>query len=152
MSKDKTRHIVAYHGSIEKFDYIDLSKSIDIGFHIGSKKQALKRIKDKFGRVPVKNKYIYKVDIELSEDEIFDIEEDIFCVRYLYPDVRLAEIIANKFNIFKLNKKRYSLYNLRRFLLDKNIKLLKYYNDYEGDGFSYIVIDDTIKIKEINHG
>lgn len=144
--------IKAYHGSIDKFDRIDLSKTYDIGFHCGTYEQAMRRIFNLHGKKWNKNKFIYLVDVEINENEILDIGEDIFLCGF-YSNCRiLCDLLNERCSRIRFRRNKfYSYYDIRCKLRKNGIRVLSYDNDVEGKGKSYIILDDTIPITEINH-
>ncbi len=137
-----------FHGSTYKFDKIDLSKSMDIGFHCGNAQQAMTRLEwyDK------SNSFIYQINIdEVKQNEMVEVD-DVFNHLYSNSYEALYEQLSNRLEWFskECEKKNYYDYvSIRECLLNHGIKYILYNNWFEGEGCSYILLTTDYRLNRI---
>ncbi len=144
-----------YHGTDEIFDYPNyINSGREIGFHLGNFEQAL-NIKGKNNYPKYINKY-----------EIIDIRPlRMKDLRFWLPEYIADELIKMGFNVEKSGKgmwgsKFYEIENVLDVLKSEGFNSIIYKNEFEGDGDSIIVFDNSkikflgrerIKQKDYNH-
>lgn len=133
--------IKIFHGSRDCFDNILLYKCCDIGFHCGTLEQAIHRIIDG-GTCYVKtffNSYIYEFDIDINEKEMITLPD---CISWADLSI-VKEKLSNEYPSMIIDNIN-SLESLREYLANKGIKYIRYKNEIEGKGYSYILLDENI--------
>lgn len=134
-----------FHGSRDCFDNILLHKCCDIGFHCGTLEQALFRIVDinKCNSNDLFDKsYIYEIEIDVNDKNVIDIP-DCIC----WADIKVIKRhLCETYPSMKIEKLT-TIENLRDYLIRKGYKYIRYMNEIEGDGTSYILLEDHHKFE-----
>jgi hypothetical protein len=146
-----------YHGTDDIFDYPKyINSGREIGFHLGNIEQAL-NIKNK-----IKNNYPNYINTY----EIIDIRPlRMKDLKFWLPEYIVDELIKKGINVEQsgkgiLGSKFYKPEDVLEALKSEGFDSIIYKNEFEGDGDSIIVFDDTkikflgrkkIKQKDYNH-
>lgn len=134
-----------FHGSRDCFDNILLYKCCDIGFHCGTLEQALFRIVDinKCSSNDLFDKsYVYEIEIDVNDKNVINLP-DCIC----WADLKtIKKHLILEYPSMKIDKIK-SIEKLREYILDKGFKYIRYMNEIEGDGSSYILLEDHHKFE-----
>lgn len=133
-----------FHGSHDYFEKILLYKCYDIGFHCGTLEQALCRIMDsgKCNGETFFESYVYEININVNNKNCIELPDCISWADFGYVKTQFSHYHPNM-NIQNVK----TIEELRNFLLDIGIKYIRYENEVEGKGCSYIILDENINFK-----
>ena len=146
--------LTLYHGTNKELSNIDFLSSKELGLHAGTLEQAQNK-----GRI------IYQIDVDKNTPTL-NLHDDLTSGYFSSPKFLILlknnNIIGdmdfeNLYQTLRLysgedGENKYKGYSeaYRNFLLNKGFKLIKYPNKAEGNGYSYIILDDSI-IKSIKN-
>ena len=85
------------------------------------------------------NSYIYEFDIDINEKEMITLPD---CISWADLSI-VKEKLSNKYPSMIIDNIN-SLESLREYLVNKGIKYIRYKNEIEGKGYSYILLDENI--------
>lgn len=134
-----------FHGSRDCFDNILLHKCCDIGFHCGTLEQALFRIVDinKCSSNDLfDDSYVYEIEIDVNDKNVINIP-DCIC----WADIKVIKRhLGETYPLLKIENIS-TIEDLRDYIISKGYRYIRYMNEIEGDGYSYILMENHHKLK-----
>lgn len=133
-----------FHGSYDCFDEILLHKCCDLGFHCGTLEQALYRILDtnKCYTETFFKSFVYELNLDIDDKEVIDLPD---CISW--ADIKtVKEKIIEKYPFLNIEAIQ-STEKLREYFLKLNIRYIRYENKIEGNGYSYILLDENAEFE-----
>lgn len=134
--------VKVFHGSKFDFSKIEIHKSYDIGFHCGTVNQAVRRIyDDTIGECNLFNCFIYEINIDVNHSNTITTEDCITWSDYnrVYTEISRCGIEL---------KDCHTLEDIRESLIKNGIHYIRYRNEVEGIGLSYIILTENHDIKK----
>lgn len=142
-----------YHGSDRSFgrhDQFDMSRTNEVGMHLGTKEQASSRRIAKQGLIPIPwplGPGWKKTPVDLQLGKVAEITRDpasangYNLAKQLTADgIAPKELLQRATQLSAENKLTESRDLVRNWLIDNGYDTVKYPNHYEGDGASYIAL------------
>lgn len=134
--------VKVFHGSRFEFEKINIYESIDIGFHCGTLNQAIARVADDiYYSSTLFQNFIYEVNIDVNNSNTITLDDCIqWCdIKILKKNLGIAGFDSSECK---------SLEEIRKKLISNGYEYIRYKNEVEGNGYSYILLSDNHKIKK----
>jgi hypothetical protein len=153
--------LVVYHGTFEKFNKFDYSKSKryqTIGWHFGSLKQAKKRLETKIAntfkvtqtsiKFPILECFLNVRRLTIIDRDFMDWDKE-YAIKYVMKKINSEVTYKNLFRLWRPDGKYdfdwLSLHKVLQYYSDG----IRYKNVYEGKGISWIVFNpNNIKLAD----